>query len=92
MLIPYGESFANVVKVMVPVNNTNDVTMEKIVPLQSSNPTTQHIAIIITVVGVVIADYTSDALQNPSRAYLLDVCRAGKNYFNKYHGLSIHVS
>lgn len=34
-------------------------------------------AIIVTVVGIVITDYTSDALQNPSRAYLLDVCRIG---------------
>lgn len=42
------------------------------------NESTKQIAILVTIVGIVLTDYTSDALQNPSRAYLLDVCRAGK--------------
>lgn len=39
---------------------------------------TKNVAILVTIIGIVLTDYTSDALQNPSRAYLLDVCRAGE--------------
>lgn len=33
--------------------------------------------IVFTIIGIVVADYCADALQNPSRAYLLDVCSEG---------------
>lgn len=34
--------------------------------------------IVLTIIGIVMADYLSDGLQNPSRAYLLDVCEECK--------------
>lgn len=77
LLIPYGESFAEVVKHIMPATNSSTpAEIERIDRLEAWQITQRHIAIVITVIGVVIADYTSDALQNPSRAYLLDVCRA----------------
>ena len=78
LLIPYGESFATVVgQIIPPSNRSTAAEIERIDRLQASQVTLRHVAIVITVIGVVIADYTSDALQNPSRAYLLDVCRTG---------------
>lgn len=78
LLIPYGESFANVVHHVIPsANDFSPAEIDRIEQAQSSNDINlRHVAVVITVIGVVIADYTSDALQNPSRAYLLDVCRA----------------
>lgn len=56
--------------------------------------TTSHHAWIvsITIIGIVIADFSTDALQNPSRAYLLDVCNNGTindciSFFFFYFGI-----
>lgn len=79
LLIPYGESFANVVHNIIPASSgLSQAEIDRIDRLQASQDVSlRHVAIVITIIGVVIADYTSDALQNPSRAYLLDVCRTG---------------
>jgi glucose uptake protein GlcU len=65
LLIPLGESLSSTAK-------------ERGHMWFNMHHSTVHlIAVVVTIVGVVIADYTSDALQSPSRAYLLDLCRAG---------------
>jgi hypothetical protein len=34
--------------------------------------------LVLTVVAIVVSDFCADGLQNPSRAYLLDVCPEGR--------------
>lgn len=67
LLIPFGESLSSTAKELGHMW------------FNMRHSTVHLIAVVVTIVGVVIADYTSDALQSPSRAYLLDLCRAG-NY------------
>lgn len=39
--------------------------------------------ILFTVLGTVLLDFDADACQSPARAYLLDICLAGSNFFLK---------
>ncbi|XKL66956.1 hypothetical protein PGB90_010376 [Kerria lacca] len=71
LLIPFGQWLSTAIKEVLPFTVSYQV-YEQDLRQQSS---VKNMAIIVTVVGIVITDYTSDALQNPSRAYLLDVCR-----------------
>ncbi len=72
LLIPFGDWLSEMVKVIFYQTASNDVEHAYSLAL-----TTRQWAVIITVAGIVLADYTSDALQHPCRAYLLDVCRIG---------------
>ena len=46
-------------------------------PLQKQI-TVPPVILVITVVAIIISDFCADGLQNPSRAYLLDVCPEGR--------------
>lgn len=74
LLIPFGQWLTTAVKHVFLFSVMDDSEIEVVVP----NDSTRYIAILVIIVGIVLTDYTSDALQNPSRAYLLDVCRAGE--------------
>lgn len=47
-------------------------------PTKSVSNSVPGWVIFVTIVGIVIADHCADACQNPSRAYLLDVCNEGE--------------
>lgn len=60
-------------------NHTNLTDFKSVGTAQPYQSHTSVWIIILTVFGIVIADHFADALQNPSRAYLLDVCQEGND-------------
>lgn len=88
MLIPHGKSFGEYLAgkpapFNLPKNYSSsfhrnstfggDSTFEGDIMAEKSSTW----VIVLTIIGIVVADYCADALQNPSRAYLLDVCDEG---------------
>lgn len=90
----------NETKVMLPANQTVHLAPnQEIGGLNVSLPTTDEISehrdaplwiIMLAILGIVIADHFADNLQNPSRAYLLDVCSEGIFILIVIHSYSIY--
>lgn len=78
LLIPFGESLFNALQRMIYHEEQVEGGMNRV---RLSEQTYSIIPVLVTIVGVVITDYTSDAAQNPSRAYLLDSCRTGTYFY-----------
>ncbi|XKL66957.1 hypothetical protein PGB90_010377 [Kerria lacca] len=79
-LIPYGQSLSQKSqnKFLQYNSTTNHTNLTDFKSVGTAQPYQSHTSvwiIILTVFGIVIADHFADALQNPSRAYLLDVCQ-----------------
>lgn len=103
--VEYSKEHRSIINATIVESNENQTTHlttnQEASRLNVSLPTANKIAdhrdaplwiIMLAVLGIVIADHFADNLQNPSRAYLLDVCNEGNHYVSYYQsGLKSHL-
>ncbi|XP_065203859.1 proton-associated sugar transporter A-like isoform X1 [Planococcus citri] len=82
MLIPHGKRFGDYMggksthlyRNYTMQQQKNSTIAEMILQQDAITRSSSTWVIVFTILGIVVGDYCADALQNPSRAYLLDVC------------------